>query len=78
MAEFSKQWCELNQEEGIKPGFDIEKIARDIPEGHFKYMICEGFGFVAIGKENDKPVLGFSNDEEDKWITLEQLIKEEK
>lgn len=80
MAEFSKQWCELNQEEGIKPDFDIVKIARDIPEGHYKTIICEGFGFIAIGKENGKPVLGFWNEEEEieEWKTLEQLIKEEK
>jgi hypothetical protein len=48
MAEFSKQWCEIHDPE-MSWDFDIEEIATEIPRGYYKYIICEGFGFVAIG-----------------------------
>jgi hypothetical protein len=48
MAEFSKQYCEL-YEPNMVGDFDIEEFAESIPRGHYKPIICEGFGFSAIG-----------------------------
>jgi hypothetical protein len=48
MAEFSKQYCEI-YDEGFPWDFDIEEIADNIPKGHYKPIICEGFGFLGIG-----------------------------
>jgi hypothetical protein len=48
MAEFSKQWAELYDPE-FPWDFDIEVEAESIPKGHYKSIICEGFGFSGIG-----------------------------
>lgn len=48
MADFSKQWAELYDSE-FPWDFDIELEAETIPRGYYKPMICEGFGFIAIG-----------------------------
>jgi hypothetical protein len=48
MAEFSKQYCEI-YEPDLDWDFDIEEIAESIPKGHYKPIICEGFGFSGIG-----------------------------
>lgn len=57
MAEFSKQWCELNDSTGIRPDFDIHEIASGLENDHYTSVICEGFGFVAIAKDSDGNVL---------------------
>jgi hypothetical protein len=48
MADFSKQWCDIYDPE-MPWDFDIEAEAENIPKGHYKPMICEGFGFYGIG-----------------------------
>ena len=51
MAEFSKQWVELNDPE-MGWDFDIEAIASEMPNSTMTdYYLCEGFGAVAIGKD---------------------------
>jgi hypothetical protein len=52
MAEFSKQYCEI-YEPDLKWDFDIEEEASNIPKGHYKPIICEGFGFLGIGVKLD-------------------------
>jgi hypothetical protein len=52
MAEFSKQWAEIYDSE-FQWDFDIEEIAETIPKGHYKTIICEGFGFSGIGVRLD-------------------------
>jgi hypothetical protein len=56
MADFSKQWCEANDPE-MKPDFDIHEIAENLENGYYTSIICEGFGFIAIGKDNDGATL---------------------
>ena len=81
MAEFSKQWVEKNDPE-MGWDFDIEAIASEMPNSTMTNpYICEGFGFLAIGKdENDNIHLamptGNSNKEgsEIEWKTLEEVI----
>jgi hypothetical protein len=52
MAEFSKQYCEIYEPE-MDWDFDIEEVVETIPKGHYKPIICEGFGFSGIGVRLD-------------------------
>ena len=72
MAEFSKQYCEIYDED-FPWDFDIEEIAETIPKGHYKPMICEGFGFLGIGvdlNDNIEILLTDPNDET-KYVQLD-------
>lgn len=56
MADFSKQWCEINDPQ--MPGdFDIYEVASDLDSGYATGIICEGFGFIAIGKDLDGNIM---------------------
>ena len=83
MAEFSKQWLEVNGD-GETGGwdFDIEAVASTISNSHYSHYICEGFGFVAIGKnEIGETILAYrnweSNTDEIQWKNLIDVINEE-
>ena len=72
MAEFSKQYCEIYDED-FPWDFDIEEIAETIPKGHYKPIICEGFGFLGIGvdlNDNIEILLTDPNDET-KYVQLD-------
>jgi hypothetical protein len=56
MAEFSKQWCDINDSERT-PDFDIDEIAKTLEPNHYTSIICEGFGFLAIGKTADNEIV---------------------
>jgi hypothetical protein len=82
MAEFSKQWVELNDPE-MGWDFDIEAIASEMPNSTMTdYYLCEGFGAVAIGKDENGEIqlaiaTGNYNDEghiEVEWKALEEVI----
>ena len=82
MAEFSKQWVELNDPE-MGWDFDIEAIASEMPNSTMTdYYLCEGFGAVAIGKDDNGEIqlaiaTGNYNDEghiEVEWKALEEVI----
>jgi hypothetical protein len=82
MAEFSKQWVELNDQE-MGWDFDIEAIASEMPNSTMTdYYLCEGFGAVAIGKDESGEIqlaiaTGNYNDEghiEVEWKALEEVI----
>ena len=65
MAEFSKQYCEIYDED-FPWDFDIEEIADTIPKGHYKPMICEGFGFLGVGVDLNGNIEIFLTDSKDK------------
>ena len=81
MADFSKQWVEINDPDRGWD-FDIEAIAADMKPGTINpYHICEGFGSVAIGKDENGVVhlaiaTGVFGDEghEVHWKTLEEVL----
>lgn len=59
MAEFSKQWCELYDNE-MPSDFDILEEFSKLEYDSYIPIICEGFGFIAIGKdETGECVLAF-------------------
>jgi len=81
MADYSKQWVEMNDHK-MGWDFDIEAIAADMKPGTINpYYICEGLGSVAIGKDENGVVhlaiaTGVFGDEghEVHWKTLEEVI----
>jgi len=52
MAEFSKQYCETH-DLGMKGDFDIMEEYHKLKPGNYVPYICEGYGFIAIGKTDD-------------------------
>jgi hypothetical protein len=52
MAEYSKQWCDINDPE-MPYDFDIMDEYHKVKPGSYVPYICEGFGFIAIGKWDD-------------------------
>lgn len=50
MADFSKQWCENNDPE-MPSDFDILEIHEQLDPNTYVSYICEGYGFLAIGKD---------------------------
>lgn len=87
MAEFSKQYCEINDPD-FPWDFDIEVEAEKLDPDYAIHMICEGFGFTMIAKdESGNIILGFPSEdspeypysfEHFKWIPYLQFIQEQK
>jgi hypothetical protein len=78
MAEFSKQWCELNDPE-MPSDFDIMEEFHKLKEDCYVPYICEGFGFIAIGKMDDNCMLAMPVDDAPfgtvVWKPYEAIIK---
>jgi hypothetical protein len=74
MAEFSKQWCELNDPD-MPWDFDIIEVANDLKNNYYKPYICEGFGFISIMRDHeDKCLLAFDDYGEIIWDEYDQFI----
>lgn len=77
MAEFSKQWCDLNDPE-MPYDFDIDEIAANLHPGHYIPYICEGFGFTAIGKDGDGNISlyfpDYDDEQESHWMDYKTFI----
>ena len=88
MAEFSRQYCETFDSE-FPWDFDIlEEFAHLEPDSMVN-TICEGFGFIAIGKSAegelllaellpDRPEGLADNEELVQWRTLDEYIEKTK
>ena len=76
MADFSKQYCELHDPE-MPHDFDILQIANQVQPDHYIPFICEGFGFIAIGKNNDgEIILAFRNENDSlNWELYTDVVK---
>jgi hypothetical protein len=57
MAEFSKQYVQNFETEIGGWDFDIEEIAEELEPNQAISMICEGFGFSWISKNNEGDTL---------------------
>ena len=81
MAEFSKQWCEMNDPE-MPWDFDIFEIANNLSQNFYIPVICEGFGFSAVGKfaEGVKVYVmdweAQSDEQQGEWVLWESFIKD--
>ena len=78
MADFSKQWCNINDPD-MPYDFDILEEFHKLPKNHYIPLICEGFGFLAIMRdENDVCLLAVDDDSIEEgviWVPYTQLIK---
>jgi hypothetical protein len=81
MAEFSKQYCEKNDFD-FPHDFDINEIADGLTNGHYTSIICEGYGFIAIGKDDaGKIILAMPTGEHGEegssveWKELDDVVK---
>ena len=80
MADYSKEYCALHMGAGFIGDFSIVDEVVTIPVNHYRSIICEGYGFIAIGKSLQGVVeLGFrfndpaSADEHTVWIPFVDL-----
>ncbi len=74
MADFSKQYCERNDPD-FPWDFDILEVADRLEDGEYLPYICEGYGFIAIGKSDDEIILAFRKDaDEAVWKTFDEVI----
>jgi hypothetical protein len=81
MADFSKQYCEIC-DMGFEGDFDIMEEYHKLTPGNYVPYICEGFGFIAIGKtydQDEKCILAMPIDDAPYgtvvWKPYEQIIK---
>ena len=77
MADFSKQYCEQN-DFGMPGDFDILEEAEKLQPEYAVSIICEGYGFNAIGKDpSGNIILAFHNyqDGTTKWLPYNQIVK---
>jgi hypothetical protein len=77
MADFSKQWCEINDPE-MRYDFDILEEANKLEPNSYVSMICEGFGFVAIAKDETGEVLLALKDwdtDTTSWMPYNEIVK---
>jgi hypothetical protein len=78
MADFSKQWCDINDSD-MPSDFDIDEIFSKLKTNTYENWICEGFGFVAIGNMDDSCMLAMPVDDADYgvviWKPYEVIVK---
>jgi hypothetical protein len=72
MADFSKQWCEINDPE-MPWDFDILEEANKLKPDYYISIICEGFGFFGIGKKSDGTIQLYFGP--DGWIDYDKIVK---
>jgi hypothetical protein len=83
MADFSKQYCELH-DMGFDGDFDVYEEFDKLGIGNYVPIICEGFGFVAIGKFEDDPEIArvyFRDDFDDEsgtWVDFYEVLDDER
>ncbi len=79
MAEFSKQWVLKQDPQSTMWDFDILEIANSLSNEYYTPQICEGFGFIAIAKDEYGGInLAFRNDENELyWVEYNKLINNE-
>jgi hypothetical protein len=82
MADFSKQWCEINDPD-MPWDFDIFEVVKELNQNYYIPYICEGFGFSAIGKFAEGIKVYYRNwdaesdEQQGEWVTLDNVIKRE-
>lgn len=75
MADFSKQYCEINDPD-FSWDFDILEIAKGVSSEQCVPYICEGYGFIAIGKdESGEIILAFRKEEDEiEWKPYREVV----
>jgi hypothetical protein len=74
MADYSKQWAELNDSE-FPWDFDILEEFKRLEPNSYVNVICEGFGFDAIGNVGGQCMVSMPTDSTHfNWIPYETLL----
>jgi hypothetical protein len=74
MAEFSKQYCDQDDRD-FAWDFDILEVAEILPNGSCIQRICEGYGFIAIGKnELGEIILAFRENKKLIWKPYPEIV----
>lgn len=71
MAEYSKEWCEVNQKQ-LPYDFSIREVFLELQEGESCETICEGFGVIKIMRSDRKCIVLFSDGRK---ISIEELSR---
>ena len=82
MADFSKQYCELN-DMGFDGDFDVYEEWNKLPADKYIDIICEGFGFSAIAKDPHTDVVlvylkNWDDDSKSAWVNFDDMFLESK
>jgi hypothetical protein len=75
MAEFSKEYC-IERNMGFEGDFSIEEEFNKLDKDHHTGMICEGYGFIAIARNQEDQCLVAYRDADDDIIWDEFLFKQ--
>jgi len=74
MADYSKQWCDINDSD-MPYDFDILEEFGKLPKNKYIPIICEGFGFLAIMRDHeDKCLLSFDDHGKIIWEDYDQFM----
>lgn len=71
MAEFSKQYCEI-EDMGFNGDFDVYEEWAKLKPGYAVSYICEGFGFSMIAKEENNDTVWVYL--ENKWVDFDEMV----
>ena len=77
MADFSKQWCDINDPD-MPSDFDILEEFSKLKPGYAVDYICEGYGFVSIGNMDGECMLLMPSDDDlnvGMWRHYTQIVK---
>lgn len=78
MAEFSRQWCEINDPD-MPYDFDILDVFEQLEPNSYVSYICEGYGFLAIGRDDkNNCLLAMPHNLEEElvqWKLFDDIVK---
>ena len=81
MADFSKQWCDEFDPGGMPWDVDVYEVLNGLENGMYHSYICEGYGFAAIGKDENGEGILFMPNETDfsigTWVPVDKVINRE-
>ena len=77
MADYSKQWCDLNDPE-MPHDFDLIEEYNKLESGYSISLICEGLGILAVAKGHNNEMLVAISDDDDwdyiHWKEYDEFI----
>ena len=76
MAEFSKQYVDQDDRD-FGWDFDILEVAETLMAGYCYPCICEGYGFISIGRDSSGEImLGFRGKEDELiWKPYREVVE---
>lgn len=72
MANFSKDYVEKYFPEWCYD-FSVGEIFDNLEDGFYRNKICEGFGFIAISKNNGICEVAFRTEKDVVWVPFDEI-----